>query len=61
MNNESDKTPMTSGELRAIAEVRLQWALDAEYRDLHGSAKEWRLTASIALQLAAILEELGRP
>jgi hypothetical protein len=47
---------MTPETLREIAEQRETWAADAEARDLHGSAKEWRLTASIARQLADLLE-----
>jgi hypothetical protein len=47
---------MTPKTLREIAEQREAWATDAEARDLHGSAKEWRLTASIARQLAELLE-----
>jgi hypothetical protein len=48
---------MTAKELREIAAQREEWATDAEQRDLHGSAKEWRLTAIIARQLADLLEQ----
>ena len=40
----------TTEELRQIAEERELWAKQAHERDLHGSATEWELTASIARQ-----------
>lgn len=46
----------TPSELYQIADEREQWAIAAHEKDLHGSAKEWELTADIARQLAAQLE-----
>jgi hypothetical protein len=48
---------MTPDVLRQLGKERLQWAIDAEDRDLHGSAKEWRLTASLAFRLATLIEQ----
>lgn len=48
---------MSPSELREIAVQREQWAEDAEAKDLHGSAKEWRLTAAIARELADLLDQ----
>lgn len=38
-------------ELEKIAYEREEWAKNARERDLHGSAREWELTASIAREL----------
>lgn len=42
----------TVAELLQIADERDQWAIAAHNKDLHGSAKEWELTADMARQLA---------
>lgn len=47
----------TLAELIGIALERDAWALAAHEKDLHGSAKEWELTAALARQLAAQIEK----
>lgn len=47
----------TAAELYQIADEREQWAIAAHEKDLHGSAKEWELTANIAIQLAELLDQ----
>ena len=46
----------TADQLYQIADERDQWAIAAHEKDLHGSAKEWELTAAIARQLASMLD-----
>lgn len=45
-------TEFTKEELHAIANEREQWAIAAHEKDLHGSAREWDLTAKLARLLA---------
>jgi hypothetical protein len=47
-------------ELQHLAEERELWVKEAIARDLHGSAKEWALTAAIARELAALKMKHGR-
>ena len=42
---------MTNEELLKIAMDREEWAEQAREKDLHGSAKEWELTAYLARAL----------
>jgi hypothetical protein len=58
---ERNDAVLTVEKLRAIAAERTEWATDAETRDLHGSAREWRLTATIALQFANLINEQESP
>ena len=51
------KREFTIQELIEIADEREQWAIAAHDKDLHGSAKEWELTAEIARQLAGFLRK----
>lgn len=41
----------TIEELMVIADEREAWAKEAEEKDMHGSAAEWRLTAKLARRL----------
>jgi hypothetical protein len=50
---------MTFDELKQIADDRRQWAKEAREKDLHGSAKEWELTASLAEELLEYRELYG--
>jgi hypothetical protein len=48
---------LTIKELQAIIIDREEWAADAEAKDLHGSAKEYRLTAALARELIELRDK----
>lgn len=50
---------LTFDELTQIVKDREAWAKEAEDKDLHGSAKEWRLTASLASEVMEYRELYG--
>lgn len=50
---------MTFDELDKIATDREQWAKEAHEKDLHGTAKEWELTAALAREVMAYRERYG--
>lgn len=50
---------MSIDELRQIASDREQWAKEAREKDLHGTAKECELTASLARECIASRERYG--
>lgn len=50
---------MTFDELKKIAEDREEWATQAADKDLHGTAKEWRLTAALAREVMEYRERYG--
>lgn len=49
----------TFDELEQIAKDREDWAKEADDKDLHGSAKEWRLTAALAHEVMEYREIYG--
>jgi hypothetical protein len=49
----------TFDQLSQIAKERREWAVQAREKDLHGSAKEWELTAALAEELMASREQFG--
>jgi hypothetical protein len=53
------KRPVTIIELQQIADEREAWAKEARAKDLHGSAKEWELTAALARELIRCREQFG--
>lgn len=50
---------MTINDLIKIAEDRELWAKEAHERDLHGSAREWELTAALARELISVRQLYG--
>jgi hypothetical protein len=52
-------TIMTINDLIKIAEDRELWAKEAHERDLHGSAREWELTAALARELISVRQLYG--
>jgi hypothetical protein len=55
------KDDFTISELWEISDEREQWAQSAHDKDLHGSAKEYELTAAIARFAARLLEKEEPP